>query len=67
LLQQFDMSGQRISVTKKRGRPSKDPTAVVRLPLATIEAAETWAAKQSDEPSRPEAIRRLIEKGLGDA
>jgi hypothetical protein len=29
--------------------------------MAQIDA---WAARQDDEPSRSEAIRRLVEKGL---
>jgi Arc/MetJ-type ribon-helix-helix transcriptional regulator len=38
----------------------------VRLPTATTAAIETWTAQQPDpKPSRSEAIRRLIEKGLG--
>lgn len=51
-------------MTKKMGRPVKEPTATVRLPLATIEAAEEWASKAPEKPTRREAIRRLVEKGL---
>jgi hypothetical protein len=58
------MSGQSISVTKKRGRPAKAPTSVVRLPEETLLAADAWAASQPDGPSRPEAVRRLVELGL---
>lgn len=58
------MSGQQLSVTKKMGRPRKAPTAVVRLPLDTIESAESWASEQPDTPPRAEAIRRLVEKAL---
>ena len=58
------MSGQSISVTKKRGRPPKAPTSVVRLPEETLQAADAWAATQPDRPSRPEAVRRLVELGL---
>jgi len=32
--------------------------------MSVIEAAERWAENQSDKPSRPEAIRRLVENGL---
>jgi hypothetical protein len=28
---------------------------------------DAWIAKQKDQPSRPEAIRRLVELGLNDA
>jgi hypothetical protein len=31
------------------------------MPLAQLDA---WVAKQSDEPTRAEAIRRLVELGL---
>lgn len=58
------MAGQSISVTKKRGRPTKAPTGVVRLPLETLESADEWAERQADNPSRAEAIRQLVEKGL---
>lgn len=64
MLQKISMAGQSISVTKKRGRPSKAPTAVVRLPLETLEQADAWAERQADKPSRAEAIRQLVEKGL---
>lgn len=42
------------------GRPRSAPTAVVRLPLSVIEAAEAWAAEQEGEISRPEAIRLIL-------
>jgi hypothetical protein len=58
------MTTQELSVTKKMGRPRKEPTTVVRLPSSLVEAADTWASEQSDLPPRPEAIRRLVEKGL---
>lgn len=58
------MTGQGISVTKKRGRPAKEPTSVVRLPLTALQAADAWAASQPDQPGRAEAVRRLIELGL---
>lgn len=58
------MADQEISVTKKRGRPAKAPTGVVRLPLATLEAADDWAARQGGDIARPEAIRILVDRGL---
>lgn len=64
LLQIIPMSGQDISVTKKRGRPKGPPTAVVRLPLLTVADAVKWAETQEDKPAPAEAIRRLVEKGL---
>ena len=58
------MSGQDISVTKKRGRPQSEPTAVVRLPVEALKRVDAWADGQPDRPRRPEAIRRLVEKAL---
>jgi metal-responsive CopG/Arc/MetJ family transcriptional regulator len=37
-----------------------------RAPSALVERVDKWAEKQEDMPSRSEAIRRLIEKALGD-
>jgi len=31
---------------------------------AEVAGIDAWIAKQDDEPSRPEAIRRLVERGL---
>jgi len=36
----------------------------VRLQPAALTAVDKWAAAQDDLPSRPEAIRRLIEMAL---
>jgi len=56
------MAKQALSVTKSKkvmGRPKKEPTAVIRLPLALLESVDRWAADQADSPSRPEALRRI--------
>jgi hypothetical protein len=59
------MAGQDISVTKIRGRPRSEPTGVVRLPLSVFEKVDAWIAAQPDpKPSRPEAIRRFVDKAL---
>lgn len=58
------MNDQTISVTKNRGRPAKAPTAVVRLPVETLKAADAWAQAQPDQPKTAEAVRRLVEQGL---
>ena len=42
----------------------RDPAVTSRLPEDVIEAIDAWAAKQKDEMSRSEAIRRLVELGL---
>jgi metal-responsive CopG/Arc/MetJ family transcriptional regulator len=38
--------------------------ASLRLPEKLATAIDKWAAKQKDEPSRSEAIRRLLEEAL---
>jgi metal-responsive CopG/Arc/MetJ family transcriptional regulator len=37
----------------------------VRVPPQLLKTIDDWIARQKDAPSRPEAIRRLIEKALG--
>jgi hypothetical protein len=53
---------------KKRGR-GRPPTGIgkpvgLRLYPDLERRIDDWAAKQSDRPGRPEAIRRLIEIAL---
>ncbi len=52
---------------KGRGRPAtgRDPVTAIRLAEGLREKLETWAAQQPDKPGRSEAIRRLVELGLG--
>jgi len=56
-----------ISGTEKRtrGRPATNPTSI-HLTLAPGPLAEVdrWIERQKVPPSRPEAIRRLVEIGL---
>ena len=54
------------NIRKKRiGRPPVNAVPVlVRIPPAEIEPIDAWIAKQKPPPSRPEAIRRLVEIGL---
>ena len=41
------------------------PGVMVRLPMVRLNALDDWIAKQpTPKPSRPEAIRQLIERGL---
>jgi metal-responsive CopG/Arc/MetJ family transcriptional regulator len=48
-----------------RGRPPVDTEAVnVRLPREMIEAIDAYRRAEEDLPTRPEAIRRLVEKAL---
>ena len=59
------MSGQGLSVTKKIGRPRKEPSGLVRLPISVFDAVDGWiAGRPEPRPSRPEAIRRLVEQAL---
>jgi metal-responsive CopG/Arc/MetJ family transcriptional regulator len=53
---------------KKRAAPpsGKGTLIAVRLEPATLARVDRWAAQQ-DDPSRPEAIRRLVELALGIA
>lgn len=45
-----------------RGRPTVDSEAVkVRLERKTLDALDDWIARQpGPQPSRPEAVRRLL-------
>jgi hypothetical protein len=51
---------------KRRGRPAtgQDPVTAVRLSLALKSQIEDWAKQQPDNPSRSEAIRRLVKLAL---
>jgi metal-responsive CopG/Arc/MetJ family transcriptional regulator len=50
---------------KKMGRPTVDSVAVnVRVERDLIEQLDAWIATQSDQPSRPEAVRRLMKTAL---
>jgi hypothetical protein len=60
--------GKSISVNaKKRGRPRTTGTGRivgVRLLPDSMEALDAWRAEQEDQPSRPEAIRRIVAEKL---
>jgi hypothetical protein len=52
---------------KKLGRPrttGPGEQVVVRLHNPMLGAIDEWRAAQIDEPTRAEAIRRLVERGL---
>ena len=58
-----------ISVLQKkrgRGRPATghDPVTAIRLSDELRASVDAWAERQKDKPSRSEAIRMLIERGL---
>ena len=53
------------SAKKTRGRPPVDSEAVnVRLAAPALKTIDDWRRNQDDLPGRPEAIRRLVERGL---
>lgn len=53
--------------TNTRKRASQTGEMVgVRLQPDQIAAVDRWRSKQPDLPTRPEAIRRLVEKALAD-
>jgi len=53
------------STRKSRGRPSTGAESVhLRILPEQSAALDAWIAKQPDELTRPEAIRRLVEIGL---
>lgn len=53
------------SVNRKSKRPGQSGTVVgVRLQPDALSALDEWASAQADRPSRPEAIRRLVESAL---
>jgi hypothetical protein len=50
----------------KGGRPAtgRDPVRAIRLSDEFLDNVDYWATQQEDQPSRSEAIRRLVEIGL---
>ena len=51
--------------SKRRGRPKVESEPVnVRIIKSGLENIDAWRRTQEDLPSRPEAIRRLVELGL---
>jgi hypothetical protein len=56
-------SGDNTKSRKKR--PPETGTLIgTRLQPSALDALDNWRRKQADIPSRPEAIRRLVEKAL---
>lgn len=51
---------------KRGGRPKTGimPPIGVRLYPEQLSCIDAWIEQQPDQPTRPEAIRRLVEKGL---
>jgi hypothetical protein len=56
-----------VDIAKSRGRPKTTGPGIgvlVKMHEPQIDAIDAWIAKQKPEPTRPEAIRRLVEIGL---
>jgi hypothetical protein len=60
------MTSQETVLTKKRGpKPTGKGTLIgVRLQPAQLAALDAWREVQPGAPSRPEAVRRLIDREL---
>jgi hypothetical protein len=61
------MKKQTVIPRKKRGPPAtgKGEPVVVRMHAPMLAGLDEWIAKQKQPfPSRPEAVRRLVELGL---
>src|SRR5262249_47154220 len=66
VISEFLMPRQSVISRKKRGPPAtgKGEPIMVRLQPGPLAALDSWIGKQEDAPSRPEAIRRLLQKAL---
>jgi hypothetical protein len=62
----FMAKSNKVVPKKGRGRPAtgRDPVTAIRLSEELRKTVDRWALKQADNPSRSEAIRRLVEIGL---
>jgi hypothetical protein len=61
------MKRQTVISKKKRRGPAptgKGTPILVRLQPAPLALLDWWITSQDDKPSRPEAIRRLVEQAL---
>jgi Arc/MetJ-type ribon-helix-helix transcriptional regulator len=61
------MAHRSVTVRKKKRRPpaaAKGTLIGLRLEPGVLARVDRWAASQQDDPSRSEAIRRLVELGL---
>jgi hypothetical protein len=65
MLGSISCTEKRLKKKRGRGRPRKNPISIhLTLLPAKAEQVDAWAAEQEDQPSRPEAIRRLVEQAL---
>ncbi len=54
-------------MVKKVGRPTSEPQThllQMRISAAFLEKLDRWRGRQFDVPSKTEAVRRLVERGL---
>ncbi len=61
------MGEQDTLITKKRRGPAptgKGTLIGVRLQPEQLAAVDAWRERQDDKPTRPEAIRRLVERAM---
>ena len=64
------MARRSVTIRKKKRRApaaGEGPLISLRLEPGALARVDRWAASQKDHPSRPEAVRRLVELGLGIA
>lgn len=62
------MNSQDTSVPKKRRGPAptgQGTQVQVRLQPNQLEKVDAWRDRQDDKPTRPEAIRRLVDHAIG--
>ena len=54
-----------VNIKNRGGRPRVDATPImVRLPPSQVAALDDWRRNESDLPTRPEAIRRILAQAL---
>ena len=54
-----------VNIKNRGGRPRVDATPImVRLPPIQVAALDDWRRNESDLPTRPEAIRRILAQAL---
>ena len=61
-----DASGVNRKTPKKRA-PQRGELVGTRFQPDLLKQIDDWRREQPDPPTRPEAIRRLVMKALGDA
>ena len=64
------MARRSVTIRKKKRRApaaGEGPLIGLRLEPGALARVDRWAASQKDHPSRPEAVRRLVELGLAIA